>query len=92
MLEWLPSREASSAERRRDRDRPREAMDKVVDSVASVLGLHVVVASMPTPSRTGVMGMTGVLLGVFGYLLGTRWLGIITIVASTAAILVWFLT
>jgi len=64
----------------------------VVGSVACVLGLLVVVASVPTPSKTGVMGMTGVLLGVFGYLLGARWLGSITIVVSTAAMLGWILT
>jgi hypothetical protein len=56
-----------------------------------VLGLLVVVASGPTPSRTGLVAVTSVLLGVFGYLLGARWLGSTTIVASTAAILIWLL-
>ena len=59
--------------------------------VASVLGLLVVVASVPTPSRTGPVSMIGVLLGVFGYLLGVRWLGSTTILASTVAILIWLL-
>jgi hypothetical protein len=53
--------------------------------------LLVVVASVPTPSRTGLVAMIGVLLGVFGYLLGARWLGSTAIVASTAAILIWLL-
>jgi hypothetical protein len=53
--------------------------------------LLVVVASGPTPSRTGLVAVTSVLLGVFGYLLGARWLGSTTIVASTAAILIWLL-
>jgi hypothetical protein len=77
--------------RSRDQDRPQDATDKAVGSVASVLGLLVVVASGPTPSRTGLVAVTSVLLGVFGYLLGARWLGSTTIVASTAAILIWLL-
>ena len=77
--------------RSRDQDRPQDATDKTVGSVASVLGLLVVVASGPTPSRTGLVAVTSVLLGVFGYLLGARWLGSTTIVASTAAILIWLL-
>jgi apolipoprotein N-acyltransferase len=76
---------------RRNRDRSQNATDKAVGSVASVLGLLVVVASVPTPSRTGLVAMIGVLLGVFGYLLGARWLGSTAIVASTAAILIWLL-
>jgi hypothetical protein len=62
-----------------------------VGSVASVLGLLVVVASVPTPSRTVLVAMIGVLLGVFGYLLGVQWLGSTAMVASTAAILTWLL-
>lgn len=57
-----------------------------------MLGLLAVLTSVATPSNTGVMSMTGVLLGVVGYLLGARLLGSKTIVASTAAILVWFFT
>ena len=60
-------------------------------SVASVLGLLVVVASVPTRSRTGPVAMIGVLLGVFGYLLGARWLWSTTILAPTVAILIWLL-
>jgi hypothetical protein len=35
--------------------------------------------------------MIGVLLGVFGYLLGARWLWSTTILAPTVAILIWLL-
>jgi hypothetical protein len=59
--------------------------------VAALLGILVVVASVPTPSNTGLLGSTGALLGVFGYLLGGRWLGGATIIVS-AAIPVWMLT
>jgi hypothetical protein len=83
--------EASQTGGRRNPDRSREAMDKAVGYVASVLGLLVVIASMPTQSKTGVLAMTGMVLGVFGYLLGARWLGGTVIVVSTAAILLWFL-
>jgi len=53
-----------------------------------VSGLLVVVASVPTPSRTGLVAVMGVLLGVFGYLLGARWLGSTAIAVSTVAILI----
>jgi hypothetical protein len=56
-----------------------------------VSGLLVVVASVPTPSRAGLVAVMGVLLGVFGYLLGARWLGSTAIAVSTAAILIWLL-
>jgi hypothetical protein len=72
----------------RDKDRPSDATDKAVGSVASVLGLLVVVASVPTPSMTGLVAMMGVLLGVFGYFLGARWLGSTAIAVSTVAILI----
>jgi hypothetical protein len=80
----LPS-ENRGTERLRDRDRPPDATDKTVSYVASVLGLLVVVASVPAPSRTGLVTMIGVLLGVFGYLLGARWLGSTAIAVSTVA-------
>jgi hypothetical protein len=56
-----------------------------------VSGLLVVVASVPAPSRTRLVAMMGVLLGVFGYLLGTRWLGSTAIAVSTVGILIWLL-
>jgi apolipoprotein N-acyltransferase len=82
------STEVRDTQRRRYRDRPPDATDKAAGSVVYVLGLLVVVASVPTPSRTEPVAMIGVLLGVFGYLLGARWLGSTAIVASTAAILI----
>ena len=85
-----PSKDRDT-QRRCERDRPRDATDRAVGFVASVLGLLVVVASVPTPSRTGPVAMIGVLLGVFGYLLGVRCLGSTTILASTVAILIWLL-
>jgi hypothetical protein len=48
----------------------------VVGSAASGLRMLVVLASIPIPSRTGLMATTGVLLGA------------VTIVVSAAAILV----
>ncbi len=75
----------------RDRARRPHATDKAVGSVASVLGLLVIVASVPTPSRTGLVALMGVLLGVFGYLLGARWLGSTAFAVSTVAILIWLL-
>lgn len=86
-----PPSEDRGTQRRRDRNRPRYAADKAVGFVSSLLGLLVVAASVPTPTKTGVVAMTGVLLGMFGYLLGSRWLGSITILSSTTAILLWFL-
>ena len=86
-----PRSEDRSTQRPRDQARQLDAADRVVGSVASVLGLLVVVASVPTPSRTGLVAMMGVLLGVFGYLLGARWLGSTAIAASTVAILIWLL-
>jgi hypothetical protein len=59
-------------------------MDKAVGSVAPVLGLLLVVASVPTPSKTGLVAMIGVLLGA-------RWLGGTAIAVSTVAILIWLL-
>jgi hypothetical protein len=47
-----------------------------------------VVANMPIPYKMGLLGTASALLGVFGYLLGTRWVGGTTIVVS-AAILGW---
>jgi hypothetical protein len=49
----------------------------------------VVLASILSPSRTGIVATTGVLLGVFGYLLGARILGAATILVSAAVILTW---
>jgi hypothetical protein len=84
--------ESPSTGEGRNPHRQREAMDKAVGYVASVLGVLVVVASVPTPSKTGVMALTGLLFGMFGYLLGSRLLGSLTVLCSTAAMLVWFLT
>jgi apolipoprotein N-acyltransferase len=86
-----PPSEDRGAQRSRDQDRSQDATDKAVGSVASVLGLLVVVVSVPTPSRTRLVAKIGVLLGVFGYHLGARWLGNTAIVASTTAILIWLL-
>jgi hypothetical protein len=65
--------------------------DRVVGSVASVLGMLVVLASIPSPSRTWLMATASVLLGVFGYMLGARLLGVATILVSLAVILTWLL-
>ena len=54
-------------------------------SVVSVLGLLVIVESAPTPIRTGLVATIDVFLGVFGYLLGVRWIGGTTILSSTVA-------
>ena len=54
-------------------------------SVVSVLELLVVVVSAPTPIRTGLVATIDVFLGVFGYLLGVRWIGGTTILSSTVA-------
>jgi uncharacterized membrane protein YccC len=70
----------------------RDHADRVVGTVASVLGMLVVLASIPSPSRTGLMATAGVLLGVFGCLLGTRLLGATTAVVSLAVILTWLLS
>jgi hypothetical protein len=78
-------------ERRRDPSR-QDRLDKAVGGVAALLGMLIVIASVPTPIKSGVLGMMSVLLGVFGYLLGARWLGGATIVVSSAAILAWMLT
>jgi hypothetical protein len=86
-----PSTEDRDTQRRRYRDRPPDATDKAVGSVVYVLGLLVVVASVPTPSRTGPVAMIGVLLGVIGYLRGALWLGSTTILVSTVALLIWLL-
>jgi hypothetical protein len=51
-----------------------------------------VAVSISTPVKTGVLGMMAVLLGMFGYLLGARWLGGATGAVSAAAILVWMRT
>jgi hypothetical protein len=56
-----------------------------VGSVVSVLELLVVVVSAPTPIRTGLVATIDVFLGVFGYLLGVRWIGGTTILSSTVA-------
>jgi hypothetical protein len=37
-----------------------------------LLGIPVVVASVQTPRKMELLGNTGALLGVFGYLLGAR--------------------
>ncbi len=79
--------------RERGRDPSRQdRLDKAVGWVAALLGMLIVMASVPTPIKTGGLGMMSVLLGVFGYLLGARWLGGATIVVSSAAILAWMLT
>jgi hypothetical protein len=65
----------------------RDHADRVVGTVASVLGMLVVLASIPSPSRTGLMATAGVLLGVFGCLLGAT-----TAVVSLAVILTWLLS
>jgi hypothetical protein len=65
------------------------SVDRAVGSVGSVLGMLVVLASILSPSRTGIVATTGVLLGVFGYLLGARILGAATILVSAAVILTW---
>jgi hypothetical protein len=65
--------------------------DRMVGSVASVLGMLVVLASIPSPSRTWLMATASVLLGVFGYMLGARLLGVATILVSLAVILTWLL-
>lgn len=62
--------------------------DEAVGSVASALGMLVVLARIPSLSRTGVMATTGVVLGC---LLGARWLGAATILFSAGVILVWLL-
>jgi hypothetical protein len=64
-------------------------VDRAVGSVGSVLGMLVDLASILSPSRTGIVATTGVLLGVFGYLLGARILGAATILVSAAVILTW---
>ena len=69
----------------------RDHADRVVGTVASVLGMLVVLASIPSPSRTGLMATAGVLLGVFGHLLGARLLGATTVVVSLVVILTWLL-
>ena len=79
-------------QRRRGLFRPQDRLDKAVGLVAALLGVFVVAARVPTPSKTGLLGTTGALLEVFGYLLGARWLGGATIIVSSAAILVWMLT
>ena len=84
---------ALEQQRERERDSSRQdRLDKAVGWVAALLGMLIVMASVPTPIKSGVLGMMGVLLGVFGYLLGARWLGGVTIVVSSAAILAWMLT
>jgi hypothetical protein len=67
--------------------RSRDRADRAVGLTASLLGLLVVVGSVPAPSKTGVLAMTGVLLGAFGYLLGAA-----TVVVSVAVILAWLLS
>jgi NADH:ubiquinone oxidoreductase subunit 4 (subunit M) len=69
-----------------------DLVDRAVGSVASGLGMLVVLASIPSPSTTGLMASAGVLLGAFGYLLGARLLGAVTIIVSAAAILVSLLS
>ena len=71
--------------------RSRDSVDWAVGSVASVLGMLVVLASIPSPSRTGLMATTGVLFGVFGYLLGSRRLGFAAVMVSAVVILTWLL-
>jgi hypothetical protein len=72
-------------ERQRGLYRSRDWLDKTIGTIASVLGMLVVLASVPTPSRTWVVATTGVLLGAFGYLLGARWIGAATILISVVA-------
>jgi hypothetical protein len=74
-----------------DRQTQPTRADRVVGSAASVLGMLVVLASIPSPSRTVLMATTGVLLGIFGHLLGARLLGPATILVSLAVILTWLL-
>jgi hypothetical protein len=71
------------------RQRPAGSQASVDRAVGSVLGMLVVLASILSPSRTGIVATTGVLLGVFGYLLGARILGAATILVSAAVILTW---
>lgn len=47
-----------------------------------MLGMLVVLVSIPSPSRTALMATTGEVLGVFGYLLGARLLGAAIILVS----------
>jgi hypothetical protein len=85
----------NALERQREKGRDpsrQDRMDRAVGWVAALFGMLVVTASVPTPIKTGVLGIMGVLLGVFGHLLGARWLGGATIVVSSAAILAWMLT
>ena len=74
-----------------DRQTQPARADRVVGSAASVLGMLVVLASIPSPSRTALMAATGVLLGIFGHLLGARLLGPATILVSLVVILTWLL-
>jgi hypothetical protein len=71
------------------RQHPAGSRASVDRAVGSVLGMLVDLASILSPSRTGIVATTGVLLGVFGYLLGARILGAATILVSAAVILTW---
>jgi hypothetical protein len=71
--------------------RSRDYIDRVVGSATSVLGMLVVLASIPGPSRTGVIATTGVVFGVLGYLLGSRRLGAAAVMVSALVILTWLL-
>jgi hypothetical protein len=85
----VDGRSLAQRKERRRASRSRDSVDRAVGSAASVLGMLVVLTSIPSPSRTGLMATTGVLLGVFGYLLGSRWLGAAAIMVSAAVILTW---
>ncbi len=71
---------------------PQDRLDKVVGLVAALSGNIVVAVSVLTSSNAGLLGTTGALLGVIGYLLGARWLGGATITISAASILAWMVT
>jgi hypothetical protein len=72
-------------EQQRGLYRSRDWLDKTIGTVASVLGMLVILASVPTASRTWVVATTGVLFGAFGYRLGARWVGAVTILISVVA-------
>ena len=71
---------------------PQDRLDKVVGLVGALLGTIMVAVSVLTSSSAGVLGATGALFGVIGYLLGARWLGGATITISVTSILAWMVT
>jgi hypothetical protein len=73
-------------ERQQSPYRSRDWLDKTIGTAASFLGMLVVLAAVLTPISTEWMATMGVVLGAFGYLLGTRWVGATTILISVAVI------